>query len=143
MATIAFCVSLAETAFTVAVNFVPRAVTTDVLTIGATFWKPVTCFGSARTVYFEFLPSGGAVENTAAARICPVSSNWYAEMPPRGTHCTFRSPHDRLLPTRHVFRVLHSGKAPNLKLPTFFRSPIDFSPYFFAVAFVTATTSVS
>jgi hypothetical protein len=23
------------------------------LTIGATFWKPVTCFGSASTVYFE------------------------------------------------------------------------------------------
>ena len=42
-----------------------------------------------------------------------------------------------------MLRVLHSGKPPSLKLPAFFRSPIDFSPYFFAVAFVTATTSVS
>jgi hypothetical protein len=42
-----------------------------------------------------------------------------------------------------VFRVLHSGKPPNLKLPAFDRSAIDLSPYFLAVAFVTATTSVS
>ena len=30
-----------------------------------------------------------------------------------------------------------------MNAPTFFRSPIDLRPYFFAVAFVTATTSVS
>ena len=52
---IAGCVSFAETALTVLVNFAPSAVTTDVLTIGATFWNPVTCFGSASTVYFERL----------------------------------------------------------------------------------------
>ena len=52
---IACSVSFAETAFTVEVNFEPSAVATEVLTIGATFWKPVTCFGSASTVYFERL----------------------------------------------------------------------------------------
>ena len=44
---------------------------------------------------------------------------------------------------KHVFRVLHSGNPPNLKLPAFFRSLIDFSENFFAVVFVTATTSES
>ena len=74
MATIAFCVNFADTAFTVVVNFAPSDVTTVVLTIGAAFWKPVTCFGSASTVYFEPLPSGGSVENTSAARMLALSS---------------------------------------------------------------------
>src|SRR5438270_571156 len=138
MATIAFCVSFDDTALTVALNFGPSDEATDALTIGATFWKPVTCFGSARTVYFEFVPSGGSVENTSAASSWPPSSSVYAEIPASGTNCTFVSPYDFLYPTRHVLRVLHSGKAPNLKLPTFFRSPIDFKPYFFAVTVVPA-----
>ena len=74
IATIAGRVSFAETALTVFVKFEPSAVATEVLTIGATFWKPVTCFGSASTVYFEALPSGGSVENTSAASTLPASS---------------------------------------------------------------------
>ena len=40
-------------------------------------------------------------------------------------------------------RVLHVGGPPSLNAPTFFRSPTDLSPYFFAFAFVTASASVS
>ena len=48
MATIAGNDSVFETAFTVLVNFEPSCCASDVLTIGATFWKPVTCaFGSS------------------------------------------------------------------------------------------------
>ena len=79
-------------AFTVEVNFEPRAVATDVLTIGATFWKPVTCFGSARTVYFEFLPSGGSVEKTAAASALPESSAAYGLIPASGMKSAFVTP---------------------------------------------------
>src|SRR5215470_12285166 len=59
-ARIAGSVSFAETAFTVLVNFDPSVLTIGVLTIGATFWKPVTCFGSASTVYFDGFASGGS-----------------------------------------------------------------------------------
>src|SRR5262249_7003800 len=69
IATIASCVSFPDSALTVSANFEPACWATDVFTIGTTFWKPVTCFGSASTVYFEFLPSGGSVEETSAA--CP------------------------------------------------------------------------
>src|SRR4051794_11839825 len=64
-------------------------------------------------------------------------------MPDRGTHCAFEIPYAVLYPAKHVLRISQSGKPPNLKLAAFLRSAIDFSPYFFAVAFVTATTSVS
>ena len=74
IARIACRVSFAETAFTVFVKFEPAALATDVLTIGATFWKPVMCFGSASTVYFDGLPSGGSVEKTSAASTVPESS---------------------------------------------------------------------
>ena len=93
IATIAGIVSFAETAFTVFVNVGPAAVATDVLTIGATFWKPVTCFGSASTVYFEGLPSGGSVENPSPAWIVPASSAAYTEMPDSGTNDTFVRPY--------------------------------------------------
>src|SRR5262249_23015001 len=116
---------------------------TDVFTIGTTFWKPVTCFGSASTVYFEFLPSGGSVEKTSAACTLPWSSRVYAEIEASGTKVTALIPYCFLYPTRHVLRVWHSGNAANLKLPTFFRSGIDLRRYFLAVALVTATTSVS
>ena len=55
-------------------NSAPAAFATEVFTIGATFWKPPMCFGSASTVYFEPLPSGGSVENTSAASTLPASS---------------------------------------------------------------------
>jgi hypothetical protein len=93
MATIAGIVSFADTAFTVFVNFGPRAVATDDFTIGATFWKPVTCFGSASTVYFEPLPSGGSVENPSPAWIVPASSAAYTEMPDSGTNETCVRPY--------------------------------------------------
>ena len=64
-------------------------------------------------------------------------------MPASGTNDAFVTPYVFVSPRKHVGRVLHSGKPPNLKLPTFFRSATVFSPYFFAVAFVTAITSVS
>src|SRR5262249_51271902 len=93
IATIASSVSFAETAFTVEVNFEPSAFATDVFTIGVTFWNPVTCFGSARTVYFEPLPSGGSVENTSAASTLPASSAAYAEMPASGRNDAFDTPY--------------------------------------------------
>ena len=71
---IAGSVNFADTAFTVVVNFDPSAAATDVFTIGATFWKPVTCFGSVSSVYFEGFASGGSVENTSAASTLPASS---------------------------------------------------------------------
>ena len=40
-------------------------------------------------------------------------------------------------------RVLQVGGPPSLNDPTFFKSPTDLSPYFLAVAFVTASASVS
>ncbi len=93
MATIASCDSFADTALTVLVNFEPSDVVTEALTIGATFWKPVTCFGSASTVYFEPLPSGGSVENTSAASTEPASRAAYAEMPARGVNVAFVIPY--------------------------------------------------
>ena len=93
IATIAFSDSFAETAFTVLVNFEPSAFATEVLTIGATFWNPVTCFGSASTVYFEPLPSGGSVENTSAASTWPPSSAAYAEIPASGVNVAFLMPY--------------------------------------------------
>ena len=64
-------------------------------------------------------------------------------MPASGRNDAFVSPYCFVYPMKQVLRVLHSGKPPSLKLPAFLRSPIDFRPYFVAVAFVTATTSVS
>ena len=74
IAIIAGVVSLADTAFTVVMNVGPAAWSTEVVTSGVTFWNPVTCFGSASTVYFEGLASGGSVENTSAASTSPLSS---------------------------------------------------------------------
>src|SRR5581483_1096878 len=88
IAIIAGSVSLAETALTVLANVEPAACATDVLTIGATFWKPVTCFGSASTVYFDGLLSGGSVENTSAACTLFWSSSVYAEIDASGTKVT-------------------------------------------------------
>ena len=65
--------SLAETALTVLVKLAPAALATEAVTIGATFWKPVMCFGSVSTVYFEGAASGGSVENTSAASTDPES----------------------------------------------------------------------
>jgi len=128
IATIESWVSFADTAFTVVVNFEPSEVTTDVLTIGAAFWKPVTCFGSASTVYLEPLPSGGSVEKTSAARMLPLSSAAYAEIPASGTNCTWVS-HTASGSRRGTSCAsCHSGNAPNLKLPTFFRSPNRLQP---------------
>src|SRR3954454_3187549 len=118
IATIAFCDSFAETALTVPVKLEPADCATEVFTIGTTFWKPVTCFGSASTVYFEPFPSGGSVENTSAASTLPESSAAYAEMP-SGTNVTFFRPYCFVYPRKQVFRVLHSGKPPSLKLGTF------------------------
>ena len=73
MARIAGRVSFAETALTVFVKFEPAAWATEALTIGATFWKPVMCFGSVSTVYFDGAASGGSVENTSAASTEPES----------------------------------------------------------------------
>src|SRR4051812_33217117 len=64
-------------------------------------------------------------------------------MPPTGTNDAFEAPYVLVTPRKHVVRVLHSGKPPNLNAPTFLRSPTVFSPYLRAVLFVTAMTSVS
>ena len=74
MAMIAGRVSFDDTAFTVFAKVEPSWFRIDVLTIGATFWKPVTCLGSVSTVYFEGVKSGGSVENTSAASTVPESS---------------------------------------------------------------------
>src|SRR5581483_9198910 len=88
IAIIAASVSFAETALTVLAKDEPAACATDVLTIGATFWNPVKCFGSASTVYFEGLLSGGSVEKTSAARAFFSSSSVYAEIDAAGTNVT-------------------------------------------------------
>src|SRR6476646_2824029 len=116
MAIMAFSVSFAETAFTVCVNFEPSAFATDVLTSGATFWKPVTCFGSASTVYFDGFASGGSVEKTSAARNLFESSPGYRSCV--GTNDTFFRPYAFLYPTRHVERVPHCGYPRTLQAPT-------------------------
>ena len=76
MARIAFSVNFDETVFTVLVNFDLSVFTIGVPTIGATFWNPVTCFGSASTVNFDGFASGGSVENPSPARILP---DWSSE----------------------------------------------------------------
>src|SRR5438128_11718282 len=93
IARIAFCVSFADTALTVFANVGPAACATLALTIGATFWNPVTCFGSASTVYFDGLASGGSVEKTSAASTLPASSAAYAEIPASGRNVAVVMPY--------------------------------------------------
>ena len=101
------------------------------------------CFVSVSTVYLDGAFSGGSVEKTSAPSTFPASSAAYDEIPASGTNVAFVSPYCFCRPTKQVFRVLHSGRPPNLNAPTFFMSEIVFRPYFFAVAFVTANASVS
>jgi hypothetical protein len=93
IAAIAGVVSLAETALTVFVNVGPAAFSTDVFTSGVTFWNPVTCFGSASTVYFEGFASGGSVVKTSAASTWPLSSAVYDSPIPSGTNDAFVIPY--------------------------------------------------
>ena len=93
MAAIAGVVSFADTAFTVFVNVGPAAVSTDVFTSGVTFWKPVTCFGSASTVYFDGFASGGSVVKTSAAKTWPLSRAVYDSPIPSGKNDAFVIPY--------------------------------------------------
>src|SRR5262249_42205432 len=93
MAMIAGRVSFAETAFTVFVKSEPAGCATDVFTMGATFWKPVMCFGSVSTVYFDGARSGGSVEKTSAASTEPESSAAYGDTLPTDAKVAFERPY--------------------------------------------------
>ena len=73
---IALVVSTLLTALSVSSNAGPSALSTLVDTIGVTFWKPKTFFGSSSTTYLP-LCSWPSVVKTSAVSILPSSSAWY------------------------------------------------------------------
>ena len=83
-------VSFAETALTSSRSSSRLPARRDVLTIGATFWKPVMCFGSARTVYFDGVRRAAGRSRRRPRRApCPSRAPRTAEMLASGANVAF------------------------------------------------------
>ena len=80
---------------------------------------------------------------TFALSTSPESSAWYWMPSASCLNFAFVSPYSERIPFRPWKRSLNSGRAPTVKLSSFFRSATVLSPFFVAKSFVVAIASTS
>ena len=89
------------------------------------------------------LASCASVENTFALSTSPLSSAWYWMPSASCLNWALFSPYSLRMPFSPWKRLRNSGRAPTVKLSSFFRSATVLSPFSSANSLVTAIASTS